>query len=85
MDIARLSHNQMLLCAVGEARCHMERIMSAAIDIQYYGEFPTREHLDILKAMQERDAEGARQRMREHIMQSKSKVLRLSSAAPMRD
>lgn len=85
MDIARLSHNQMLVRAVSEARCYMERIMYAAIDIQYYGEFPTREHLDILKAIRDRDAEGAREKMREHIMQSKSKVLRLASEAPTRD
>ena len=79
MDIARLSRNQMLVRAVAEARCYMERIMYAAIDIQYYGELPTREHRDILKAIEERDPALARQRMYEHIMQSKSKVLRLAS------
>lgn len=80
MNIARLSRNQMLVRAVAEARCYMERIMYAAIDIHYYGEFPTREHLDILKAIQEHDPERARQTMYEHVMQSKSKVLRLASA-----
>jgi DNA-binding GntR family transcriptional regulator len=84
MDIARLSRNQMLIRAVGEARCYMERIMYAAIDIHYYGEVPTREHRDILKAIQEHDPEMARQRMCEHIMQSKSKVLRLASTTPIR-
>ena len=82
MDIARLSRNQMLVRAVAEARCCMERIMYAAIDIHYYGEVPTREHCDILKAIEERDPDRARQRMYEHIMQSKSKVLRLAGPAP---
>ena len=39
-SIARLSRNQMLLQAVSEARSQMERIMFAAIDINYYGEVP---------------------------------------------
>lgn len=81
MDIARLSRNQMLVRAVSEARCYMERIMYAAIDIHYYGEVPSREHREILKAIQEHDPDLARQRMYEHIMQSKSKVLRLASTS----
>ena len=84
MNIARLSRNQMLVRAVAEARCYMERIMYAAIDIHYYGEVPTREHRDILKAIEERDPALARHRMYEHIMQSKSKVLRLASTPSVR-
>ncbi|HET7439804.1 MAG TPA: GntR family transcriptional regulator [Terriglobales bacterium] len=83
MGIARLSGNQMLVRAVGDARCYMERIMYAAIDIHYYGEFPTREHQDILKAVQERNPALARQRMYDHIMQSQGKVLRLASSNPL--
>ncbi len=79
--VARLSRNQMLVQAVSEARSQMERIMFAAIDINYYGEAPAREHREILKAIQERDSELARQRMYEHIMQSKDKVLGLTGFA----
>jgi GntR family transcriptional regulator, rspAB operon transcriptional repressor len=75
LGIARLARNQMLLEAVSEARSQMERIMFAAIDINYYGEVPGREHREILRAIQDRDAARARQRMHEHIMQSKDKVL----------
>jgi DNA-binding GntR family transcriptional regulator len=77
-SIARLSRNQMLMQAVSEARSQMERIMFAAIDINYYGEVPAREHREILKAIQEKDPERARQRMYEHIVQSKDKVLGLT-------
>lgn len=81
ITIARLSRNQMLMQAVSEARSQMERIMYAAIDINYYGEAPGREHREILKAIQERDPERARQRMYEHIIQSKDKVLGLTGFA----
>lgn len=82
--IARLSRNQMLLSGVSEARCLMERIMYAAIDIDYYGELPLREHAEILKAIQNRDPEQARKRMYQHIMQSKDKVLRLTTSSGRR-
>jgi DNA-binding FadR family transcriptional regulator len=68
----------MLMQAVYEARSQMERIMFAAIDIEYYGEAPSREHREILKAIQDRDPERARQRMHEHVQQSKDKVLGLT-------
>jgi DNA-binding GntR family transcriptional regulator len=80
-SIARLSRNQMLLQAVSEARSQMERIMFAAIDINYYGEVPGREHREILKAIQDREPERARQRMYDHIVQSKDKVLGLTGFA----
>ena len=79
--VARLSRNQMLIQAVHEARSQMERIMFAAIDIDYYGEAPSREHREILKAIQDRNPERARQRMYEHIVQSKDKVLGLTGFA----
>jgi len=79
--VARLSRNQMLIQAVHEARSQMERIMFAAIDIDYYGEAPGREHREILKAIRDRDPEKARQRMFEHIAQSKDKVLGLTGFA----
>jgi DNA-binding GntR family transcriptional regulator len=84
VGIARLSRNQMLVRAVSEARSQMERIMYAAIDIHYYGEVPAREHKEIMKAIQERNPEMARQRMFDHIIQSKDKVLRLASSVPSR-
>lgn len=80
MAIARLSRNQMLIQAVSEARSQMERIMFAAIDINYYGEAPGKEHHEILQAIQERDPEKARREMHGHIMQSKDKVLGLTGA-----
>ncbi len=82
--IARLSRNQMLVQAVSEARCQMERIMFAAIDIDYYGEAPAREHREILKTIHDRDPERARQRMYEHIVQSKDKVLGLTGSSSSR-
>ena len=84
VGIARLSRNQMLIRAVNEARCQMERIMYAAIDIHYFGEVPTREHRAIMKAILEHNPDAARRHMYDHIIQSKGKVLRLtaSSGAP---
>jgi GntR family transcriptional regulator, rspAB operon transcriptional repressor len=84
MIIARLSRNQMLIQAISEARSQMERIMFAAIDINYYGEAPGREHRAILKAIEERDPEAARREMYEHIIQSKDKVLGLTGFASRR-
>ena len=85
VGIARLSRNQMLVRAVSEARSQMERIMYAAIDIHYYGEVPSREHKEIVKAIQDRNPELARKRMYDHIIQSKDKVLRLASSVPSRN
>jgi len=65
---------------VEEARCQMERIMYAAIDIGYYGELPVHEHGAILKAIRERDPQRARKLMYEHIFGSKDKVLQLASS-----
>lgn len=84
LGIARMARNVMLLQAVGEVRGQMERIMFAAIDINYYGEVPGREHREILSAIQEGDPRRARQRMYDHIMQSKDKVLGVAYAMPVR-
>ena len=84
VGIARLSRNQMLLQAVSEARSQMERIMLAAIDINYYGEVPGREHLEIVNAIQDRVPGRARQSMHDHIMQSKDKVWGVANALPVR-
>lgn len=80
--IARMARNQMLLQAVSEARSQMERIMFAAIDIHYYGELPNREHLEIVEAIQSRDPQKARERMHNHIVKSKDKVLGLTNSFP---
>jgi DNA-binding GntR family transcriptional regulator len=84
VGIALLARNQMLVKAVSEARSQMERLMLAAIDIHYFGEVPGREHLAILNAIRERDPESARQLMRDHIMQSKDKVMGVASVLPVR-
>jgi DNA-binding GntR family transcriptional regulator len=84
LGIALLARNQLLVQAVKDARSQMQRIMLAAIDIHYFGELPTREHLDILSAIEERDANRARELMHNHIMQSKEKVLGIASVLPAR-
>jgi len=84
LGIAQLTRNQMLFEAVHEARSQMERIMLAAIDINYFGEVPKREHMEILKAIRNQDAERARRTMHAHIMQSKDKVLGIASVLPAR-
>lgn len=84
LGIALLARNQMLVQAVRDARSQMQRIMLAAIDIHYFGEVPNREHLEILSAIETRDATLARSLMQNHIMQSKEKVLGIASVLPAR-
>ena len=79
LALAQLTRNQLLLRAVRDVRCQMERIMYAAINIDYYGESPAHEHAAILEAIRNRDFERARQSMQEHIFISKDKVLQLAS------
>ena len=79
LALAQLTRNKLLLQAVRDVRCQMERIMFAAIDIHYYGESPANEHAAILQAIEDRDAERARRLMQEHIFISKDKVLQLAS------
>ena len=82
LGIANLARNHLLLQAVEAARCQMERIMFAAIDIGYYGEVPGREHRGILDAIKNRDSRAARQLMYDHIFGSRDKVLKLASGNP---
>ena len=82
LSIAQLARNQLLLQAVEAARCQMERIMYAAIDIGYYGEFPGREHRGILDAIKKRDSRAARQLMYDHIFGSRDNVLKIASGNP---
>ena len=79
LGIAQLTHNRLLVRAVKDVRCQMERIMFASIDIGYYGEVPAREHSDIVEAIRNRDPASARKAMYHHIVGSKEKVLRLAS------
>jgi DNA-binding GntR family transcriptional regulator len=79
IGIARLTRNPMLVRAVSDMRCHMERVMYAAIDIGYYGEAPVQEHEGIIQAIRNQDADLSRKLMYDHILQSRSKVLRLAS------
>lgn len=79
IGIARLTRNPMLVRAVSDMRCHMERVMYAAIDIGYYGEAPVQEHEVIIQAIRNQDADLARKLMYDHILQSRSKVLGLAS------
>lgn len=79
IGLAALSRNQLLLQAVRDVRCQMERIMYAAIDIHYYGESPANEHAGIVQAVRDHDSARARQLMQEHIFISKDKVLQLAS------
>jgi DNA-binding GntR family transcriptional regulator len=83
VGIAQLARNQLLLHAVEAVRCHMERIMYAAIDIGYYGQLPGREHCVILEAINARDPRRARQLMYDHIFGSRDKVLQLAGGSNM--
>lgn len=79
IGLAQLTRNQLLLQAVRDVRCQMERIMYAAMDLKYYGESPAHEHAGVLQAIRDRDPSRARQLMQEHIFISKDKVLQLAS------
>lgn len=78
IGMARLTRNPMLVRAVSDMRCHMERVMYAAIGIGYYGEAPVKEHSEIVQAIRNHDPELARRLMYEHIIQSRAKVLGLA-------
>jgi len=78
IGMARLTRNPLLVRAVSDMRCHMERVMYAAIGIGYYGEAPVKEHAEIIEAIRGRQPELARRLMCEHIIQSRAKVLRLA-------
>jgi DNA-binding GntR family transcriptional regulator len=79
VGIAQLTRNPLLVRAVADMRCQMERIMFASLDIGYHGELPTSEHRGIVEAIKKRDAQLARKRMCDHIYISKDKVLRVAT------
>jgi DNA-binding GntR family transcriptional regulator len=79
VGVARLARNPLLERAVSNARCQMERIMFAAIDIGYPDEVTVREHNAVLDAIRRRDPAAARMLMIAHILGSKEKVLQLAS------
>ena len=81
IGIAQLTRNRLVVRAVTDVRCQMERITFAAIDIGYYGEVPAREHTEILEAIRRRDGHAARKLMYDHIVGSKDKVLQLASGS----
>jgi DNA-binding GntR family transcriptional regulator len=79
VGIAQLSRNPLLTRAVADMRCQMERIIYASVEIGYYGEMPMDEHFSILKAIQNREPQVARELMFQHVYVSKDKVLRIAS------
>src|ERR1700743_2520040 len=79
VGIAQLTRNPLLVRAVADMRCQMERIMYASLDIGYHSELPTSEHRGIVEAIKKRDAQLARKRMCDHIYISKDKVLRVAT------
>ena len=83
IGLARLTRNTLMVRTVADVRCHMERIMYAAIGIGYYGEAPTREHVEILDAVRRHDGDASRRLMQEHILQSRAHVLQLASGDPL--
>lgn len=79
IGIAQLTRNPLLVRAVAEMRCQMERIMYASLAIGYHGELPSSEHRGIVEAIQKRDPQLARKRMCDHIYISKDKVLGIAT------
>lgn len=79
VGIAQLTQNPLLIRAVRDMRSQMERIMFAAIGIGYFGEAPQREHREIISAIQQHQADRAREQMAAHIIASRAKVLRLAT------
>jgi len=81
INIARLTRNSLLVRAVSEMRCQMERILFAGIDAldtsYYYGDLPVHGHQGILRAIKEGNGKLARKLMHEHIMSAKEEVIQL--------
>ena len=81
VQIARLTRNPLLVRAISEMRCQMERILFAGIDsldaAYYYGDLPVHGHQGILQAIIERNAKLARNLMHEHIMSAKEEVIQM--------
>ncbi len=80
VGIAQLTRNPLLVRAVADMRCQMERIMFASLDIGYHGELADAANIAAsLRRFQKRDAQLARKRMCDHIYISKDKVLRVAT------
>lgn len=81
VHIARLTRNPLLVRAVSEMRCQMERILFSGIDAldtsYYYGDLPVRGHLGILRAIKEGNVKSAKKLMHEHIMSAKEEVINM--------
>ena len=81
IGIARLTQNALLVKAVSDMRCQMERILFGAIDAldpnYYYGDLPVRGHQVILDSIKRGDAKLARECMYDHITSAKSEVIQL--------
>ena len=81
VNIARLTRNPLLVRAVSDMRCQMERILFAGIDAldtsYYYGDLPVHGHQGILRAIKEGNVKLARKLMHEHIMSAKEEVIQL--------
>ena len=82
VNIARLTRNPLLVRAVSDMRCQMERILFAGIDAldtsYYYGDLPVHGHQGILRAIKEGNVKLARKLMHEHIMSAKEEVIQLA-------
>src|SRR5262249_51464875 len=81
VHIARLTRNPLLVRAISEMRCQMERILFAGIDAldasYYYGDLPVRGHQAILRAIKGGNASLARKLMHDHIMSAKEEVIQM--------
>jgi len=81
VHLARLTRNPLLVRAISEMRCQMERILFAGIDAldtsYYYGDLPVHGHQGILRAIKEGKAKLARKLMHEHIMSAKEEVIQM--------
>jgi DNA-binding GntR family transcriptional regulator len=79
--IARLTHNELMVRAVSNLRCHTDKILFAAanvLDMGYYGDVPVREHCAILEAIRRGDSQAARKLICDHILGAKQKILQVA-------
>jgi DNA-binding GntR family transcriptional regulator len=81
VHLARLTRNPLLVRAISEMRCQMERILFAGIDSldtsYYYGDLPVHGHQGILRAIKGGNAKLAKKLMHEHIMSAKEEVIQM--------
>lgn len=81
LQIARLTRNPLLVKAVSQMRCQMERILFAGIGSldasYYYGDLPVHGHQGILQAIKEGNGKAARKLMHDHILSAKEEVIQM--------